>query len=250
MGFRAALRTLLVLAATATCVRLGIWQLARLHEKRVLHTAQRAQLAEPAIEVTSSLPVSPPAAGRRVHVRGRWDRSVYVMLSGRTHLGAAGVSLLSAVRLPAGGAVLVERGWLPAADGRIAHPERSADSTADVVGVALPLTRSAHALPWARLESESAGVALWSARVPEADSVAARVAAPLAPWLLRALPDPAAPRANAGESVPLAEPYEVPDEAMHLSYAIQWFAFALIISLGSLALALRKRPARGPGGAA
>jgi len=31
---------------------------------------------------------------------------------------------------------------------------------------------------------------------------------------------------------------------MHLSYAIQWFGFALIISLGSLALALRRGPQR------
>jgi len=28
---------------------------------------------------------------------------------------------------------------------------------------------------------------------------------------------------------------------MHLSYAIQWFGFAAIISLGSLALALRRK---------
>ena len=60
MGWRAAVRTLLVLAATATCVRLGMWQLSRLHEKHALHAAQRALLAEPAIELTQALPASTP----------------------------------------------------------------------------------------------------------------------------------------------------------------------------------------------
>ena len=42
MRLRAMLRTLLVLAATAACVRLGLWQLSRLGEKRTLHAAERA----------------------------------------------------------------------------------------------------------------------------------------------------------------------------------------------------------------
>ncbi len=245
MGWRAAVRTLLVLAATAACVGLGVWQLARLHEKHVLHAAQRGLLAQPPIEVTQALPGDTPVAGRRVHVRGRWDRSLHILLSGRTHLGAAGVTLLSPLRLASGQAVLVERGWLPAADARIAHPEHFPDSTADLTGIALPFARSPHPVAWVRLESDSAGVVLWSARAPEADTAAARMAGPLAPWLLRALPDAAAPHVLAGEPAPLVEPYQVPDEAMHLSYAIQWFAFAGMIGFGSLALAVRSARARG-----
>ena len=245
MGLRAALRVLLVLAATATCVRLGVWQLSRLNQKRELHALQRALLAEPPIEVVRALPGDTPAAGRRVRVRGDWDRSVHILLSGRTHLGAAGVSLVSPVRLASGEAVLVERGWLPAADGRTAHAERLLDTTADVVGVALPLARAAHAPAWARLACDSAGVELWSARAVEADSAADRVRGPLAPWLLRALPDAAASHRSGHEPAPIAEPYQVPDEAMHLSYAIQWFAFAGIFAFGSLALALRGRRPRG-----
>lgn len=239
----------MVLVATATCIRLGLWQLDRLHEKHVLHAAQRALLAEPPLEF-AALPALPPVEGRRVRVRGRWDRSVHVLLSGRTHLGAAGVTLLTPVRLASGQALLVERGWMPAADSRIAHPERFPDSTADVIGVVQPLARTPHAPGWVRLESESAGVALWSARAAEADSAAARVAGTLAPWLVRALPDVAAPHTIGSEPSPLAEPYQVPDEAMHLSYAIQWFAFAGIVGIGSLVLAVRGARARRPSAAA
>ena len=53
---------------------------------------------------------------------------------------------------------------------------------------------------------------------------------PIACWLLEAAPEAIA--------------WEVPDETMHLSYALQWFAIALVIDGGSLALALRRlRPA-------
>ena len=244
MRLSALLRTLLVLAATAACVRLGLWQVARLDEKRALHARERAALAQPAVEITQSLPAEPPPAGRRVHLRGRWDRSAHVLLSGRTHLGAAGVSLLTPLRLASGEAVLVERGWMAAPDARIAHPERFPDSSADVLGIAVAPARSARPSAWVRLESESAGVALWSARADDADSAAARIRGPLAAWRLRALPDAAGPHVLGGEPAPVPEPYQVPDEAMHLSYAIQWFAFACVIAFGSLALAVRDARAR------
>ena len=63
---RAGLAALLVLATSALCVRLGFWQLSRMHEKHVLHAAQRALLAEPALECSRALPDSSPGAGRRV----------------------------------------------------------------------------------------------------------------------------------------------------------------------------------------
>jgi len=71
------------------------------------------------------------------------------------------------------------------------------------------------------------------------DSSAARIEARSAPWMLRALPD--ACRTVAGRRGDAHRRARAgPDEAMHLSYAIQWFGFALIISLGSLALARRR----------
>jgi surfeit locus 1 family protein len=237
---RTLLLGVLVVGATATCVRLGFWQLARMRYKHAIHAAQRALLARPPLEVERSLPASPPETGSRAHVRGRWEPGAFVLLSGRTHLGAAGVSLVSAARLASGEQVLVERGWIEAPDARTAHPELVPDSLADAIGVVLPLERSPHPTPWAELSSQRPGARLWSARALDADTAASRFGGTLAPWMVRALPSGAP-----ADGAPIPEDFVVPDETMHLSYAIQWFGFALIISLGSLALALRKRSSRG-----
>ena len=238
---RAGLVALVVLAGSAVCVRLGLWQLSRLHEKQALHAAQLAALAAPPLEYTDALPAAAPAAGRRVHLRGRWDRAAHVLLSGRTYLSAAGVELVTPLRLSNGDRVLVHRGWLAAADARSAHPEHFPDSAAGVVGVALHFEPSAHPSPWVALASDSAGVALWSARALEPDSARGRLGAPLADWYVRVLPDPALPRRLGAEAAPEAVEWEVNGESMHFSYAIQWFAFALILSGGGVALAVRHR---------
>ena len=136
---------------------------------------------------------------------------------------------------------------MASADARLAHPERYPDSTADVIGVALPFEPSARPSAWVALAAESTGVALWSARALEPDSARARLGAPLADWYVRVLPDPALPRRLGAEAAPEAIEWEVPGETTHLSYALQWFAFALIISGGSLAMAMalhRKQASR------
>lgn len=236
MALRRIVIAVTALAVAAVCVRLGLWQLGRLHEKQRLHGTQRVALAAPPLAFSGALPDSAPA-GRRVQLLGAWEPSAHVLLSGRTHASTAGVSLVSLLRLPSGEGVLVERGWLEAADGRRAHAERLVPGAALVTGVAAPLPRSARPLAWAALPSDSPGVALWSARVLEADSVSARFEAPLAKWWLRALPDSQA----AGPGEPLPEPWLQPaDETMHLSYALQWFALALGAMIGGLLLARRR----------
>ncbi len=227
-------------------MRLALWQLSRASEKRAVHEVQRALLALPPVELGESLSAEAPAAGRRAHVRGVWEREHHVLLSGRAYIGAAGVSLATPVRLASGERVLVERGWLAAADSRTAHPEWLRDSVADVVGVMLPLASAARASEWVALPAERAGVKLWSARTLDSANAIARLPGPLAPWSLRVLPaNGAAPTASDKPS-PKPEPYDVPSENVHLSYAIQWFGFAAVILGGAIALALRRKPGATP----
>jgi cytochrome oxidase assembly protein ShyY1 len=230
------------LAAGATCVWLGLWQLGRAAEKREAHVARLALFDEPTLDLGETLPDDSPQVGRRVRLRGYWDRERHVLLSGRVHLSMAGVVLVTPIVLGSGERVLVERGWLEAADSRTAHPERLADSTAAVTGVVAALAARAGAFEWTALAAERPGVTLWSARALDSAQVAARVPAPVARWYVRQLPDPAA-AASPGGPLPLAARESASGESVHQAYALQWFALAILAAGGALALALRRRPA-------
>jgi surfeit locus 1 family protein len=237
MAWRRILVTLLVAGTVFTCVRLGLWQLARASEKRLAAAARATLLAEPPVDLADSRAAASVVPGRRVRVTGAWDRERHILLSGRTHLGAAGVIVVSPAILADGARVLVERGWLAAADARTAHPEAWPDSVADVIGVAQPLPAAAQAVPWAKLAATRGDVELWSARTLDSAQVARHVPAPYVPWSVAVL------RAG-GASPPhglvaVGEPPGEAGERVHVSYAIQWFAFALIALVGSIALMVR-----------
>src|SRR5262249_56987042 len=102
-----------------------------------------------------------PPAGRRVRVAGVWDR-VHILLSGRSHRGEPGVVEVTPLRLPGGGAVLVELGWLPASDAFTAHAEQLPPEPTDITGIVDSLHHSAHPLRCAALASDTPAVALWS----------------------------------------------------------------------------------------
>jgi len=229
---------LLVVAAAVTCVRLGFWQLERAAARRAVHRALVERLARPPVELADSLPPAPPEPGRRAHVVGRWDEARHVLLSGRTHLGAAGVLVVTPVLLASGERVLVERGWMPSADARTAHPELDVPGTADLTGVVEALPRSPRVFPWVALPSERGDVTLWSARTLDSAEVTAHVPPPWAPWYVRAL----APPAGAATEGPLPVA-AVPSDSgarMHVAYALQWFAFAVLAVAVPWALARRE----------
>jgi len=231
------LAALFVVAAAGVCVSLGVWQLGRAGEKRAAHAKAVALLALPPLEVGEPGVALEP--GRRVRLRGTWDRERHILLSGRTYLGAAGVHVVTPLVLPSGERVLVERGWLEAADSRIAHPEHWDDGEASVNGVVVRDPASRRVFDWVPLASEREGTTLWSARALDSAQVAAHVPSPVARGYVRAV-------ASANDTTSarpglIALPDEQPDsgESMHLSYAVQWFAFALIIVAGAVAFARR-----------
>jgi len=236
------LAALFVVTAAGVCVSLGVWQLNRAGEKRAAHAKAAALLELPAIEMGNAGATLEP--GRRVQLHGTWDRERHILLSGRTNLGAAGVHVVTPLVLASGERVLVERGWLEAADSRIAHPEHWVEGEASVSGVAVRYPASRHVYDWMPLASERTGTALWSARALDSAQVVVHVPSAIANAYVLALVV-AGDTASARPGL-VALPFELQDsgERMHLSYAFQWFSFALIILGGAVALARRaKRPA-------
>lgn len=222
-------------AAIAVFVRLGLWQVSRLGEKRAANATLRAALAAPPLALGAALPDLPAIRARRVLAEGVYDTTRVLLLSDRWRGDSAGVELVTPLRLAGGGVVLVDRGWLRSSDAIDARSESVPSAGPQrVLALAEPLAREPKGGAWTLLR-RSGGAAVFSARALDADSVAARVPGLLATYTLRALPSP-------GEaSSPLREVPAPLNESMHMGYAIQWFAMATIVAAGSLVAGWRAR---------
>ena len=232
----------IAVAVAAGCVRLGVWQLDRLQQRRARNAQLRAARERPAVEARAGL-TADSAASRRVYAAGRYDYAHQRLWRARTYEGVPGVALVTPLRLADGSAVFVDRGWAPSPDA--AHVDEQAyqePDTADVLGLGFPAPRGRGDVDPARLQDS--------------------LLYPVLPFILQQLPPSAATgresfRATARESFralyrPLPPglmrwPAPALDDGPHLSYAIQWFSFAVIILGGSVAL-FRKSLAGGPGG--
>ncbi|MEF3273862.1 MAG: SURF1 family protein [Chloroflexus sp.] len=219
---------LFALVIITTLLILGFWQLDRLEQRRAENAARLAALAQPALLLT---PNTNPAdvIGRRVIVSGTFRNDESVVLRGRrSDSGVDGVHLLTPLQLADSEyAVLVDRGWIPSAQGAttafavtrpvtiegIARaPQLRPDSL--LAGRDLPLPGETRINAWLRVD------------VP---AIQQQVAVPLLPLFLEQIPDGSAnlPRPP--------DPYRI-DEGPHLSYALQWFTFAAIVGVGYVLL--------------
>ena len=225
----------LVLAIAVVCVRLGFWQLSRLHEKQALNAGLRAAEHAAPLIVGSQPPAAEQARNRTIEATGEFDETRQFLLSGRAYGGVAGVEVVTPLRIEGSDmAILVNRGWLPSGDASTAHPQRNPEpGRLAVRGLAEPLRHGAGGYPIRTIESDS--VTLWSARWLDADSIATRLPYAIAGYSLRQYPGPGVPD-QPRRSLP--HPY---NEAMHWSYAIQWFTFAAIIVGGSVLLLFSPR---------
>jgi len=212
------------LLVAGVCVRLGIWQLERLHQRRAHNARVAAARARPELDLGAGLPLPIDSLrDRRLRARGAYDYTREHLWHGRSYEGIPGVDLVTPLRLPDGSAVLVDRGWAPSPDGYHVDQQayREGDS-ADVEGLGM-------AAPRGRGDVDPAALR---------DSLPYRVL----PIVMQQLP-PSTAFYRPLPSGLTRWPVPPLSDGPHLSYVVQWFSFALIIVVGSLAL-LRQRNAR------
>jgi surfeit locus 1 family protein len=205
------------------CVRLGVWQLDRLRERRARNAAVRAARELPPLALPRPGLTADSVRYRRVVAVGVYDYAWERLWRPRIYDGVVGVGLVTPLRLADGAAVLVDRGWVPAPSG--AAPDvagyRAGDSIVTVDGFAMPAPRA---------PGDVDPVAL-------ADSLPY----PLVPFVVQ-LP----PGAPSGPALPLRVPLPALDDGPHRSYAFQWFSFAAIALVGTAFLLRREhRPRSG-----
>ena len=208
----------IALVVAALFVSAGVWQLDRLHQRRARNAEVRARRALAAVAVTAAaLPVD-SVRDRRVTATGAWDYAHERVWGARTYEGVPGVALLTPLKLLRDAAVFVDRGWAPSADAL--HVDLAAlheGDSATVTGLAFAAPRGRGDIDPTRLR----------------DSLPYRVAS----FVIQALPS-GSPTVRPSDLVYWPTP-ELSD-GPHLSYAIQWFAFAGIVLVGMGAL-LRKQ---------
>jgi surfeit locus 1 family protein len=203
------------LLAAAVCARLGFWQVNRLQERRAVNAVAQAARSAPVVMLQGT-DEDGGMVNRRVQVRGRYDHAHEIVVRGRQYRGVPGVEIVTPLVLEGRkAAVLVNRGFVPAPDAVTAKPELLREpGTRWVEGIALAIDSGSGAplrhrgqVTWARLDRPA---------------LRSELPYPVSPVYLRQFPDSALPSFPRRLDPPLL------DDGPHLSYAIQWFAFAII----------------------
>ncbi|MCI0519312.1 MAG: SURF1 family protein [Chloroflexi bacterium] len=228
------LPTLLVLLGVALTIRLGVWQLDRLEQRREFNARVQAQLSQPELVLSGealALDLS-SMEYRAVSVSGVYDHSRQVALRNQVWENQPGVHLLTPLRIAGSDqTILVDRGWIPEGDWRrydepgrvqVRGVLRASQDTPD-------FGRRSDPIPAA---GEPPLEAWFFANIT---AISRQLPYPLLPVYIQQAPD-------AGwEGLPYRTQPELDlSEGPHMGYALQWFTFAAMLGLGYPLLVRKK----------
>jgi surfeit locus 1 family protein len=215
---------LVALVVAAVCVRLGIWQLDRLHGRHDVNAMLTARGAEPAQDIRTLDPSATPY--HHVTATGTYDPAHETILSGRSLNGTPGNHVLTPLVFGDGTAVLVDRGWVPL---DVATPPVAGDAAAP----AGPVRIEGLALPPDAVSEPPA---------TPAPAIATRIDLGIGGLPYRLLPVYVLlERQEPSQASPVPAPGPTFDDGPHLGYMLQWFAFATIALVGGGVLFVRDR---------
>ncbi|WP_438856026.1 SURF1 family cytochrome oxidase biogenesis protein [Agromyces sp. M3QZ16-3] len=224
----------LVIVFAIACSALGTWQLNR----RAEALAEVARIdanydAEP-VPLTEALPelddFDIDQRWQVVAATGEYLASEEVVVRNRPYGGSTGFEVITPFRLADGTVFMVDRGWIPQdSDGR---PSEVAAPPVGEVEVTARLKAG---------EGRIAGRTSSGAELAtiDLDELADRVDAPAYTGAYGILIQSGA----AASEPPVALPRPVRDEGPHLSYALQWFVFALLAFIALAWFANQERKA-------
>lgn len=225
--------TLVVLLGMAFLARLGFWQLDRLDERRAYNAELIQQLDQPPFALTGeALPDEPPALrDRMATVAGQFDLERQMILLSQNWQGAPGVHIITPLRIQdSDAAVLVNRGFIPY---REATPERLDQFDVTGTTVITGYIQLSQPLPRTAVQAAGGDSGAWQRDWHRVDIEAMDNQLPysLLPVYLQQAPPP-----EGNVALPFRARPEIDlSEGSHLSYAIQWFIFALLLGGGYLA---------------
>jgi surfeit locus 1 family protein len=213
-------------------VSLGLWQLDRAEQKQQVQQHMFNNMQQPRFELLAVPTASDDMMFRQVEVAGQFDKQHY-LLDNRTWRGQAGYDVLTPFRY-SGGVILVNRGWIGMTPDRNRLPEfATAEGPVRLVGVLagapgklLELGNSA------RLDIHEQH---WPQVVQQVDiaRMSEQLGYTMAPLLLHLEAD--SPHGFTHDWIPYVDRAE-----KSISYAMQWFSFAIILLLLFFALNMKR----------
>lgn len=220
--------TVLVIIAALVMIRLGIWQLDRLEQRRAFNARVLSQIDEPVLTLTEDV-VSKNVEAlefRTVQIHGHYDLANTLVLGNQVWDEQIGVNLLTPLVLSeTQHVILVNRGWIPFDEWENRTiSDYDEPGTVTVEGM---LRRTQTQLGLRDCLDETAGKAPFQVWCLDLDGISTHLPYELLPVYL----------VQAPEDVQTDTPYrEIPiieiSEGPHLSYAIQWFTFSTILLIG------------------
>jgi surfeit locus 1 family protein len=221
--------TLVVLLGMAFLARLGVWQLDRLAQRKARNAQIIRQLELPPILLTED-PLPDDLSSlkyRRASVSGKFDFSNQVALLHQNHLNSPGIHLITPLVIEGSSqAVLVDRGWLPTDQAGSEHWSKFERVGPTTVTGFIQLSQT---LPGKAREKAPQVPAKPQSEWYRVDVEAIQAQMPYDLLSVYVLESPS-------EKGEVRLPYQVEPEfdlssGSHLSYAIQWFIFALILGV-------------------
>ncbi|MEO7387255.1 MAG: SURF1 family protein [Gammaproteobacteria bacterium] len=222
----------LVILGVALGITAGVWQLHRAAEKRDILARFATAGAADALQRLVSGDDAGELRYRMVNATGRYDTAHQVLLDNMSDAGRPGYQVLTPLQTP-DGAVLVNRGWVPANGDRQVLPDTGVGGgIRQVLGRIDRLPRPGIALTTPAPPPQ----APWPRRLlfPTTAEISAQLGIPLRDYQL--LLDPVAPDGYVRDWHPGGM---TPDR--HLAYAVQWFGLALTVVVIYVVLVLRNR---------
>ena len=221
--------TLLVIAAVLVMVRLGIWQLDRLEQRRAFNSRVSGQVNASELDLNRAALTSDLAVMeyRPVVVSGEFDPANEIILRNQAYDNLPGYHLITPLRIEGSDeSILVDRGFIPMEDGapdrRVKFQQRG---TVTVRGILrLPHVPKFAGVPDPTLAPGETRLDAWNAI--NLERIRGQAPYSLLPVYLQAEAGP--------EGVFPAGGIDQPDlsEGSHLSYAFQWFIFAALLGGG------------------
>jgi surfeit locus 1 family protein len=218
------LTTLLVFAGTAVCVRLGIWQLDRLEQRRAFNAQVESMWAMETLDLNQSVPDDiSKMEWRAVTVTGEYDFENQVAMRNQYHETEYGYHLITPLKF-SGGTVLVNRGWIPA-DGNSTTEDWRKYDEAGVVTVTGQIRLGQEKPAFGGVADAEGKLDVWNNL--NVERIAEQSPYPMLMVFIQQ-------DEIAGDDVPPIpfQPEIELTEGSHFGYALQWFSFAAVLFFG------------------